>query len=272
MTAMPTTRVAPVEPSTAAPALGRGRRTLSRYAPTLLTVLAFLVVWQVAVIVLQPADYVLPSPLEVAVEADWGGIAAASLVTLQGVALGFLVGNAAGFVMAVAIATSSTAAGIFYPVGLSLRSIPVIALAPFITLAAGRGLLATTTVAALIVFFPTLVNVLHGLRSVEREALELMRVLNAGPVDLFARVRLPAALPALFDALKIAAPAAVLGVMTAEWVIGGSGLGQLILTESLALNTETMWGGIVASTIIAGLAFGLVNIAERLFVPWGFDR
>ncbi|MBO9521549.1 MAG: ABC transporter permease [Nocardioidaceae bacterium] len=240
--------------------------------PTALTLLVVLACWQVAVPLLDIPVYVLPSPTAILAHADWSAIVSASGSTSVGVVLGFVAGNLLGFVLAGLIAWSAAAASVLYPIGLSLRSVPIIALAPFITLAVGRGVSATTTVAGLIVFFPTLVNVLAGFRSVEREALELMRVLNASKRDVFVRVQLPAALPLFFDALKIAAPTSVLGVMTAEWVIGGHGLGQLILTESLALNGETMWGGIVASAVIAGLAFTLVSLAERLLIPWAGDQ
>lgn len=240
--------------------------------PTALTLAVVLVLWQVAVPLFDVPVYVLPSPWAIAVHADWAAILAASRSTSVGVVLGFVGGNLLGFVLAALIAWSAAAASVLYPIGLSLRSVPIIALAPFITLAVGRGVSATTLVAGLIVFFPTLVNVLAGFRSVEREALELMKVLTAGKRDVFVMVQFPAALPLFFDALKIAAPTAVLGVMTAEWVIGGDGLGQLILTESLALNGETMWGGIVVSAVIAGIAFSLVSIAERLLIPWAGER
>jgi NitT/TauT family transport system permease protein len=229
---------------------------------------AVLVIWEIAVRLLGVAEFTLPAPSAIVQKADWGMVLTGTGSTAVAVVLGFAVGNAAGLALAVLIAASRSVASVVYPVTLSLRSIPVIALAPFITLAFGRGLLATVIVAALIVFFPTLVNVVLGLRSVEREALELMRVLNCSPVDVFRRVRLPAAMPAFFAALRIAAPSAVLGVMIAEWVIGRPGLGQVILTQALALETPTMWGAIFASTLLAGVAFGIVALAERLLIPW----
>ena len=236
--------------------------------PSLGVGVALLLLWELGVRMFSVPTYVLPPPSAVAARTDWVAVLGATRATTTAVVLGFVAGNAAGFVLALAVASSRAVASVVYPVALSLRSIPVIALAPFLTLALGRGLTATVVVAALIVFFPTLVNVVLGLRSVEREALELLHVLNGSRVDVFRRLRLPAAMPAFFSALRIAAPSAVLGVMVAEWVIGGEGLGQLILTQALALETETMWGAIAASTVLAGVAFGLVAVAERRLIPW----
>ncbi|MFJ3249919.1 ABC transporter permease [Streptomyces sp. NPDC088770] len=233
---------------------------------------AALAVWETGVRVTGTPSYALPAPSEIVTAADWGAVLEAVKSTVLAVLGGFAAGNAAGFVLALLISASPVLASVLYPLALTLRAIPVVALAPFITLAFGRGATLTVVVAALIVFFPTLINVLLGLRSVEREALELMHVLNCRPVTVYRRVRLPAAMPSFFDAMRIAAPSAVLGVMTAEWIIGGQGLGKLVITAALSLETATMWAAILASSVVAGLLFSLVTLAERLLLPWAERR
>ncbi|MFE9172696.1 ABC transporter permease [Streptomyces kebangsaanensis] len=259
----------------AVPAGERRGRFLSgmRGPATSAAVLAVaLAVWEIGVRVTGTPSYALPAPSEIATTADWGAVSEAVKSTVLAVLGGFVAGNGAGFALALLISASPILASVLYPLALTLRAIPVVALAPFITLAFGRGAMLTIVVAALIVFFPTLVNVLLGLRSVEREALELMHVLNCRPVTVYRRVRLPAAMPSFFDAMRIAAPAAVLGVMTAEWIIGGQGLGKLVITAALALETTTMWAAILASSVVAGLLFSLVTLAERLLLPWAGRR
>lgn len=231
----------------------------------------FVAVWQGAVWAFGIPRYLLPGPGDVvsAATANTGRLLTAAGETTTGVALGFVFGNLIGFLAALAIAASRTASQVVLPIALGLRSIPVIALAPFLTLYLGRGTASLTAVAALIVFFPTLVNGLLGLRSADREVFELMRVLNASRWETFAHVRLPASLPYLFAAFRISAPSSVLGVMVAEWVVSGGGLGYLILSTAINAQTALMWAAVLLSTTIAGIAFALVALAERRVVRWG---
>ncbi len=226
------------------------------------------VVWQVLVVAFNVPSFILPSPIEIVTGADWGVVAVAAGVTALSTLAGFAVGNLVGLLLALLISSSRTISDIVYPGAIVVRSIPVVALAPFITLAFGRGGGATVIVAAMIVFFPTLVNVLLGLRSVSADSVELMHVLNASTVTTYVRLRIPASLPSFFSALRISAPNAVLGVMTAEWIIGGNGLGHLIITSWLALDMATMWAAVVVSAIVAAALFTLVAISERFFIGW----
>lgn len=234
---------------------------------TLLVLGCVIVVWQLAVVLFGIPNFILPSPLNILLNAEWGHTLKALGQTSVSTAIGFLVGNAVGYVGALLISASPTMSRIIFPGAVVFRSIPVVALAPFITLAVGRGAAATVIVAALIVFFPTLINTLQGLRSVSTESIELMRILNASRVTTYLRVRIPASMPSFFSALRIAAPNAVLGVMTAEWIVGG-GLGNLVITSWLALRMPTMWSAVVASAVLAAVLFSLVSLCERSVVRW----
>ena len=116
-------------------------------------------------------------------------------------------------------------------------------------------------------FFPTLINSLQGLNSVSRESMELMKVLNASRVERYVRVRIPASMPAFFSALGFAAPNAGLGVMTAEWSVGG-GLGHLVITSWLSLQMQTMWAAVVLSAVLAAVLFSIVAWVERVVIRW----
>jgi NitT/TauT family transport system permease protein len=214
--------------------------------------------------------YVLPAPLEVARAAlqERQSLLSATAITGLGVLCGFIAGNLAGLLVAVSVAFSVTASRTVLPMALALRCIPIIALTPFLTLLLGRGLATVTACAALIVFFPTLINGVLGLRSAEREALELMRSLNASARQTFWRVRLPTAMPHLFAAFRVAAASSVLGVMIAEWVTSDRGLGYLILQSGVGFKVELMWAAILVSTAMVGVAFALVSVAERVLCPW----
>jgi NitT/TauT family transport system permease protein len=237
---------------------------------SLLFAVAVVAAWQLLPPLLGVAEYVLPTPTEI-VRAGWDAhsqLLTGLRTTAVGAFGGFVVGNFAGFTLAVVVAASSTASRVLLPMSLVVRSIPIIALAPFLTLLFGRGHATVITIAALIVFFPTLVNGVLGLQSVEADALELMRVMNAPWWQVLWRLRLPAALPSLFAALRVAAASSVLGALVAEWVASGSGLGYLILQSGVQFEVPLMWSAVVLSTAMAALAFAVVSYAERRLVTW----
>lgn len=255
-------------PITTAAARDRRGITVPVWIITLVAVVIVLAAWQLATVIFGINPSLLPSPIRIVAEADWGVVAGAAGATLISTALGFVAGNTLGLVLAIVICGSRTAADIVYPGAIFVRAIPIVALAPFITLALGRGVGATVAVAALIVFFPTLVNTILGLRSVPREALELMHVTNASPLFTYLAVRVPFALPSFASALRISAPNAVLGVMTAEWIIGGDGLGRLIVQAWLRLDIATMWGAVLVSAALAWALFSLLGVLERALLGW----
>src|SRR5712691_8804287 len=110
---------------------------------------------------------------------------------------------------------------------IALRSVPFVALAPVLVIWLGNGLAPKIVIASLVCFFPTLVNMTRGLRSVDPEALELMYSLSANRWQVLWRLRWPSALPFLFSALKISAAGAVLGAVVAEWIGSDLGIGYL---------------------------------------------
>jgi NitT/TauT family transport system permease protein len=226
--------------------------------------------WQLLVPAFSVPQYVLPTPGQIvrAGASSHRALLDGLKATAAGAFTGFVVGNAVGFAAAVAVASSATASRVILPMALGIRSIPIIALTPFLTLLLGRGLVTVTAISALIVFFPTLVNGVLGLRSVPDPALELMRVMNASPWQVFWRLRLPTALPDFFSAFRVAAASSVLGALVAEWVASGNGLGQLILQSSVQFDVALMWSAVFTSTLLAVVAFGLVGWAEKRLVSW----
>lgn len=237
---------------------------------SMVALIVLLLLWQTATAAFSVPTFILPSPVDIgrAMAEDYPQLLRASRTTSRAVLLGFIVGNVTGLVLAIAVASSRTAARVVMPAALAVRSVPIIALAPFLVLYVGRGLIAVTFVVALIVFFPTLVNGVLGLRSADPRARQLMLVLSASWLQRLVRLSLPNALPHLFAALRISAPSAVLGAMIAEWVVSGDGLGALILSASISSQTSLMWAAVVVSTALAGMAFMAVALVQRFAVPW----
>lgn len=244
--------------------------TLKRFLPTLIAVAVVLGVWIAVKAIAQPSDDILPSPLQVwdAAVDDSSTLLSATKTTLVGAFGGFLVGNVAGILLAMAVAASQTAARVVLPIALVVRVIPVIALAPFLTLVLGTGNATIVAISAAIVFFPTLVNGVLGFRSVPPEMIELMEIAGASPLDVFLRVRIPAALPYLFAAFQIGAAACILGAMIAEWVTSGEGLGYLILQSGVQFEVPLMWAGVVVAALLALTAFAFTGFLARRYASY----
>ena len=192
----------------------------------------------------------------------------AAIHTGQEAALGFLFGGLLGLALAAVFVHSKLAERAFMPYIVASQTIPILALAPLIAFAFGNGLLGIVIVASYLTFFPVTIAQLRGLTSPDPRALELMRSCAASRWTIFWKLRMPASLPYLFAALKIAATASIVGAIVGEGNPGGSqfGLGRSILNfnEQYGSAPEKLWAAILASALL-GLAFFLaIRIAELL--------
>jgi NitT/TauT family transport system permease protein len=245
------------------------RRWLLRATP-LLSVVGTLVIIELALRLFAVPEYVLPRPSVVGLEIikDWRLLARNTGVTLVEAVAGFAVGNLVGVLLAVLFLYSRTIERGLFPLAQTIRSIPVVALAPLFLLWFGNGLTPKVITASLICFFPTLVNTFRGLTSVDRLNIELLHTLAATPAQLFWKVRWPAALPYVFTALKIASASAIIGAMVAEWVGSDQGLGFLVVSATYEYRVELLWAAIAVTSAIAIGSFELVAVAERHLTPW----
>ncbi len=150
------------------------------------------------------------------------------------------------------------------PIGVAFQTVPIVALVPLLALLFGRGLVSTIIVTGIIVFFPTLVLVTHGLRSVSAQSVDLMRVYNASEVAVLLKLRLPSALPSIFAAAKIAVPGSILGALLAEWLVTGTGLGYEMLISTTRNQYPQLWAATATLTAFAIIVYTLTNIIERL--------
>jgi NitT/TauT family transport system permease protein len=232
------------------------------------------IVWQLATSFLQIPPYLLPQPLVLVrgLAENWGDLYQA-LRTLWLEALGgFIIGNATGIILAFLVNRSTTLKGAFLPMALAIRSIPIVAITPLITLILGFGYATTITVAGLICFFPTFVNVSRGLLSVHPQALQYFRLLDASEWVTFWKLRFPSALPLLFTALRVTAPASIIGAMVAEFIASDAGLGFLILQSYSSYRFDLMWEAVILTTLSGVLVFTIVGWLERLVMPWYVTR
>ena len=227
-------------------------------------------VWQLGTSLLSIPPYLLPSPsLVLRTFIEQRVLLVKQLgPTLLEASAGFVFGNCAAILIATWFVRSTAAERALLPLALSLRSVPIVAITPVITLVLGRGYAATISIVGLVTFFPTLVNTTKGLRSVSKEAEELLSILAATKQQSFKLLRIPSALPYLLSAMRITAPSSVLGALVAEWVATDRGLGYLMLDSQTQWRIGLLWATITLTTLLAVVAFGLVGLAERYLLSW----
>jgi NitT/TauT family transport system permease protein len=238
--------------------------------PAILAIIGCIVLWQLVVWGFSVPTFMAPSPIAVigAFKANAGTLFANFLPTLMEAVLGFLVGNVVAVLLAVWFVYSPIAEKAFYPIAVIVKSIPIIAIAPILVLLVGNGIAPKVIIAALICFFPTLVNMVQGLKSASPAMLDLMRVLSASGAEIFWKVRLPASLPFLFAALKIAATSSVVGAIVAEWIGSSYGLGALIIDATYNFRSPLLYATVVIAAALAVALFFAVSIVEKKVVRW----
>ena len=181
---------------------------------------------------------------------------------------GFLLGTLVAIVIATIFVHNKTLNDIFFPVALMLNAIPIVAKAPVLVLIMGNGMEPKIAIAALVCFFPTLVNMVRGLDAANPQALELMRVLSASKTEVFFKLRLFSSLPYLFSALRIAASLSVIGAVVGEWIGATRGIGALIIQATYNFDSALLYSAIVMSASLSGSFFLIVALLERWIVRW----
>ncbi len=248
------------------PAAGKWRRR----APAIVAAFGILALWQGIVSGFGVPTWIAPSPVQVLqVFAERGDVLWTNFwPTLMEAASGFLVGNTVAAVLAVWFVHSQLAERAFYPIAVFVNTIPIIAVAPILVLLLGNGYAPKIVIAALICFFPTLVNMVRGLKAVSPQMLELMRVLSANRREVLFKIRLQSSLPFLFAALKIASTTCVIGAIVGEWIGSNYGLGALILEATYNYRAPLLYATVILGAGMAVAAFAIVTLVERRVLKW----
>ncbi len=224
-------------------------------------------VWQVLTMTEIVPSFLLPSPAAVAGRfiRGWSdaSLARHTLVTLSEVLSGLLLGVLAAALLGYSIAKSAALERLLSPYIVASQAIPIVAIAPLLVIWFGPGRISKVLIAALIVFFPVLVNTVVGVRSVPQDLRELMRSLRATRWQTFSRLEIPAALPVLLGGLKIGATLSVIGAVVGEFVGADEGLGFLVNIGRGLYDTALVF---VAVFLLIAMALGLYGL-----VAW-FER
>ena len=249
------------------------RRQLRAVLVPVIGAIGVLLVWQALIVILQVKPYLVAAPTEVgkALVQNWPLLLKNVWPTAIESLAGFAIGNLFAIVLAIIFVHSKTLEQTFYPMAVVLRTIPIVALAPILVLLLGQGYAPKIGIAALISFFPTLVNMVRGFGAVDPQMLELMRVLSANRREVFFKLRLINSLPFLFAALKIATGASVIGAIVAEWIGSDAGLGVLVINATTQFETPLLYATMAVASAMALVFFAVVVVLEKLIVRWEVD-
>lgn len=247
------------------------RLTVGSIGPVVVAFVAFVALWQVVVAVGRLPAFILPTPIEVAGRfvGAWtdGTMWPHARTTVSEVVLGFAAGTITGLVVGYGLARFGLLARIASPYLIAAQAVPILAIAPLLSLWFGTGLLAKVVVCGLIVFFPVAVATMVGIREVDPGLLELARSLRASRRRVLVDVELPAALPVIFGGLRVGVTLAVVGAIVGEWAGPDQGLGVLVnLARGSLFDTPLLFATLATIALLGIVAYGLVVLAERRLV------
>ena len=239
--------------------------------PATVVILVLLVIWQLAVDLLHVKEYILPSPWSALKALDkpshrWPANFMATLYSVLGA---FVLSAILGVALAIVIVWNKFLMRTIMPVLVLFNTLPKIALAPLFILWLGYGIWPNIVIGTTIAFFPMVVNTAIGLASAEPEIIDLVRTLRATRWQVFTKIRFPNAVPYIFAGLKLNATMSVTGAIVGEFVASELGLGALIISAGVTLETQTIFASLMLISLLGLVLYGLVVLAEHLVAPWG---
>lgn len=243
-------------------------------AATFVFSLALLVMlWALVVWLFTPAPYLLPSPARVAEAFSVQPLRFAmhaAVTALESIA-GFLLGNILGIGLAILLCRYMRIRSFTMPVLISLQAIPIVAFAPLLSVWLGTGYASKVAMAAVICFFPMVVNALEAFANVQQDYVDLFRLYRTKFGKRLSRLLLPASAPAIFSALQISAGLSVVGAIVAEMTGADKGLGFLILNGAYRLETDVLFVAMVLSGAV-GISFYYVVGMAKAIAPRAWRR
>ena len=192
-----------------------------------------------------------------------GALATALGETAVFVLPGYFAGLALGAALAILVVLLPWLAAVAMPVAVALRSVPIVTTAPLVVLLLGRGATGTIILVAVMVFFPTFVACLYGLRQAPGQVLDVFDSYAAGRISRLVHVRIPAMLPAFFAAARMSVPAAILAVTVVEWLATGRGIGSLMALSASLSDYDMLWSSVVIVAVLSVVGYAAVGTVER---------
>ena len=238
--------------------------------PVFAALAILLLVWQFGTALLEIPTYILPRPAEIVATAitKSGLLGDALYVTLVEAVAGFLIGAAAGILLAVLMMLAPPVEAVLMPVAIVINAVPSVAFVPLVLLWFGLGMASKIAIGALAVVFVVLLNLLAELKRPEVEAINLMRSFGAGPLGILFRLRFPAAMPQLVTGLRVGLARSTIAVIVAEMMGAYSGIGQVIYQATGQVDYLTVWAAVFVAMLGSLALYGVLVAIDRKLVWW----
>ena len=234
--------------------------------------IALLALWEGGARLFLIPTYILPPPSQVATAMFRGAMSGLYekhlLVTLLGTVLGFVTGSVLAFLLGTAVAMSPRFNYFIYPYVVMFQSMPKVALAPLIVVWFGLGITSKVVSAALIAFFPLMVNTIVGLRSADEDRINLLRSLGASERQIFWMLRVPGAMPFIMAGLEVALILALIGTIVAEFVGAEAGLGMLIQSMNFTMDVGGQFSILIVLAVVGLLLNRGILAVRRRVLFW----
>ncbi|MDX9871644.1 MAG: ABC transporter permease [Clostridia bacterium] len=247
---------------------------MKKYIPSFAFLVLLILLWEGAVRALQIDKFILPSP-SVIFKALFGSallLLEHSKYTAGEAFFGFVLAVAGGMLLAGLMSFFSGVKKTLYPLVILSQTIPIMALAPLLIIWFGYGLLPKIMVVALVCFFPITVSLAEGLAKADADMIRLLQSMGAGKLQIFTKVQLPSALPALFAGLKISATYSMMAAVIGEWLGASRGLGVYLTRSMHSFQTQQLFAAIIVISILSLCFVGLVGLLGRILIPWYYQH
>jgi NitT/TauT family transport system permease protein len=229
-----------------------------------------IVIWQLAVWAFNPPAYLLPAPLAV-----WHDIWDPALqwpmsisITMQEILGGFAISAVAGVGLGIAISWAPALGRTILPFLVAFNILPKVAIAPLFLIYLGYGIFPNMVIAAMIGFFPVVINTATGLSEIEQDWIDLARSLGAPKWKIFLRLRIPHALPHIVSGLKVSSTLVVVGAVIGEFIASQGGLGNVEISTQVSLNTALAFASLFWLSVIGLFLYWAIDIVAKLSMPW----
>lgn len=235
-----------------------------------LVIISILGSWEIFVRLAEVELWLLPPPSKIIEELYISRVLFLehSLVTLSEILLGFVLALGSGIGLAIGMAFSPLMHRSIYPFVIASQTVPIIAIAPLLLIWVGYGLMAKVIVVALISFFPIVVNMMDGIKSVDVDMINMVRAFGASRGQVLTKIQIPYSLPYLFSGMKVAIAVSVIGAVIGEWVGASQGLGYLMTRSIPQFQTDRVFAAIFILSLMGVSLFLVVAIIERIILPW----
>ena len=241
-----------------------------KYIKIILGTFIFLLAWQVFILILKIPNYLFPSPVEVfnSLILNYKTISLNGLITLAESFFGFLLANSISIIIALFISFKNRYENLVMSMAVTLKTIPIIAITPLLVLWFGSGFYSKIITAALICFFPALVNILRGTKSIDKNLIELFNIYSANTSQKIKLLIIPSIMPYLFSAFKVSSSLAIIGALVGEFITANKGIGFLIISNYYSLNIAAVFANIITISVIGVGVYNLINFFEKKIIKW----